>query len=170
MLRFIAFVPFPEGFNQVFFTLPTVKWCLGVMLTLGFVLCGNAQETISWEQLEVNKLREVVDSANKMVYDAPVFSEKIKSLHKKKVALSGYMSVVKSPDSSFPDLYMLQRYAQFDYAAEYPLDAIVELSFKRKKGKDQLKTGNTYRIVGKLELNESDPLHPFYLLKKAKVK
>lgn len=153
-----------------FFTLRGVNWSLGILMLIVACAQANAQESISWQQLEIKKLKEVVDTVNQVVYDAPVFSEDVKALHAKKITITGYMSIIENPDTKSDNLYLIQRYAQFDYAAEYPLDALMEIVFKsKKKVSSNLKNGSSYRLKGKLFLNESDPVHPFYILKKAKL-
>lgn len=141
-------------------------YLVGVLLCLATQVYG--QKDVNWHDLEVNKLQEKVDSAKGITFDMPVFSEKQLSLHKVKVRIKGYMSLMDSEDLVAPTLYLLQRYQQFDYDVDYPLDAVIEIRFK----KEPLVVNATLKstIVGTLILNEDDYMHPFYILEKAKIK
>jgi len=120
-----------------------------------------------WKKLEVSKLKAKVDTVNEITFDTPVFTAKQKELAGKKVLLKGFLNVIEGKEGE-SNLYLLQRYDQSDYGPEYPLDAIVEVIFKKSPSKFK---ANDKRVVqGVLVLNDDDFMHPFYILEKAKLK
>ncbi len=139
---------------------------LTLLLFVGYSAVG--QGNLSWKTLEVVKLKEVIDSANHVTFDAPVFNTEQKQLHNEKVTITGFLVRIDSDDLLAGSLYMLQRYNQSDYGDDYPLDGIIEIQFKKEPSSVSPALNTT--VKGILELNDDDFMHPFYILKKAKIK
>ena len=136
------------------------------------VCCISAQmvgqSTIDWEVLEINKLQEKTDTIRDITYDIPVFSEDQNELNGSKVKITGYLRIIRAQDPEAKPLYLLQRYKQSDYNDAYPLDALIEIDFKKIVDLNEVEGKSL--VVGKLVLNSEDYLHPFYILKQAKLK
>jgi len=133
-----------------------------------FIGFGQDAKLFDWTKLEVNKLEAKVDTANEITFDTPVFTEKQKALAGKKIFLKGFLNVIEGKEGESGNLYLLQRYDQSDYGPEYPLDAIVEVVFKKNPG--EFEATKKRVIQGVLVLNDDDFMHPFYILEKAKLK
>jgi len=135
------------------------------LANIGF---GQKSKLLGWEKLEVNKLSERKDTVNEITFDIPIFTESQIKLDGTKASILGYLSIIKVKDEKIPALYLLQRYNQRDYGSEYPLDAIIEIQFKKIPKSVNPKDKRV--VKGTLVLNDDDFMHPFYILENAKVK
>jgi hypothetical protein len=141
-----------------------------LIFVCAFSLMSFSQNSklLDWKKLEVNKLQEKVDTVNEMTFDVPVFTEKQKELSGKKLLVEGYLNVLEGKKGETGNLYLLQRYNQSDFGADYPLDAIIEIKFKKEP--TDINATVKRNVLGVLVLNDDDFMHPFYILEKAKIK
>ena len=140
------------------------------ILLLSVLLIGisYSQKLTDWKNLEVNKLQQITDTVARITFDAPVFNEEQQELDGQKISVEGYLTKMETDGIGSGALYMLQRYKQSDYGAEYPLDAIIEVEFKKEP--KSVKSDEKVVIKGMLKLNTDDFMHPFYILQEAKVR
>ena len=92
-----------------------------------------------------------------------MFSERLLNLDGKKVQIEGYFNLIKS--ENYDNVYLIQKIAQFDYSAEFPMDALMEVRFSEEP--DFINSKELTSAKGTLKLNETNPLSPFYILEGA---
>lgn len=160
-------VGFKDSGKLVMFVISVVKTS-SILMFLLLGLTSYAQKVTDWDVLEVNKLQEITDTAARITFDGPVFTKAQEGLEGSKLCIEGYLTKIDSEDILSGTLYMLQRYQQTDYGEDYPLDAIIEVNFKKEP--NQVNSTVKVKVKGVLRLNTDDFMHPFYILESAKVK
>lgn len=118
-----------------------------------------------WELLEKVELEREWDDFMAMDVDRAVFSEELKSMAGKTIFLSGYIiPLEQSVDQKYFVLSRFPFQSCFFCGAAGPETVVEVYPTEKIRVSDKL-----IRMSGTLELNDSDPLHLFYALRKAEI-
>lgn len=128
-------------------------------------MSGQAPMQNAWDLLATTTIKQGHDPFLDESVDLPVFSEQLKKWNGKEIELEGY--IIPLDQGVSQGYFVLSRFPYqscFFCGAAGP-ETVVEVYSTRKV----TYTDERVRVKGKLELNEDDPLHLFFLLRNCTV-
>ena len=137
------------------------------MLKILVILLMNGQTPVqsAWDLLATTTIKQGHDPFLDESIDLPVFSSELKKWDGKQITLEGY--IIPLNQGVGQDYFVLSRFPYqscFFCGAAGP-ETVVEVYSNR----EVRYTDEKVKVTGTLELNEDDPLHLFFLVRKCTV-
>ena len=129
------------------------------------LISGQGLAQNPWDLLATTTIKQGHDSFLDEPIDLPVFSDQLKKMEGKEIELEGF--IIPLDQGSGQGYFVLSRFPYqscFFCGAAGP-ETVVEVYSNRKVAF----TDERVRVKGRLELNEDDPLHLFFLMRNCTV-